>query len=348
MAARQVAKGADVQAALLARAAACPATIVLSEGEDPRMVSAALTVCKLGIATVILLGQADSVRAELARQGGAETEGLQVEDPGQSPRLRLLADRLLALRAAKGMTAEMARSEAAKPLNFAALLVEMGFAEGTVGGAVATTSDTVRAALQIIGPAKGCKTVSSFFLMILPERPGAPERGVVFSDCGLVVDPDPPDLAEIAMASAQSFQSLMGEAARVAMLSFSTHGSAKHPAADKVLAALAEVKRRAPDLMVDGELQFDAAFDPEVGAKKAKGSAVAGQANVFVFPNLDAGNIGYKIAQRIGGAVALGPVLQGLAKPANDLSRGCTAGDIVLVTAITVLQAAALRAGEGK
>lgn len=337
--------GPDVRSALLARAAAAPGTVVLSEGEDPRVVAAAIAAGRLGIARLVLLGRRDVVLAELARQGGAEGAGLVVEDPAQSPRLPGLAERLFQLRGHKGLTAEQAAVEAARPLTFAALLVETGQADGTVGGAVATTAETVRAALQVIGPAPGCKTVSSFFLMVLPARDGQPERGVVFSDCGLVVDPGPAALAEIAIEAARSYEGLMGEAARVAMLSFATRGSAKHPAADKVVAALAEVRHRAPDLSVDGELQFDAAFDPEVGAKKAPGSAVAGQANVFVFPNLDAGNIGYKIAQRIGGAVALGPVLQGLARPANDLSRGCTAEDIVLVTAITVLQAGAGKAG---
>lgn len=338
----------DVRSALLARAAASPKTIVLSEGEDPRVVSAAITAQRLGIAKLILLGRADVVRAELVRQGGLESPEIQVEDPAQSPRLSALVDRLFTLRSPKGLTAASARDEAARPLNFAALLVEMGLADGTVGGAVATTSDTVRAALQIIGRAKDCKTVSSFFLMILPERDGKAERGVIFSDCGLVVDPDVIGLTEIAFASARSVQSLMGEPARVAMLSFSTHGSASHPAVSKVAAAVSELRRREADFEFDGELQFDAAFDPEVGRKKAPDSDVAGRANVFVFPNLDAGNIGYKIAQRIGGAVALGPVLQGLAKPANDLSRGCTAEDIVLVTAITVLQAQAAHADEGK
>lgn len=348
MVGRQDPAPADVRGALLARAAASPRTIVLSEGEDPRVIAAAINARRLGIARLILLGRSAEVRAELARQGAQESPDLLIEDPATSPRLGALADRLFALRGAKGLAATAARSEAAKALNFAALLVEAGLADGTVGGAVATTSDTVRAALQVIGTAPGCRMVSSFFLMILPERDGAPERGVIFSDCGLVVDPDAMALAEIATASARSYQGLMGEAARVAMLSFSTHGSARHPAVTKVSDAVAELRRRAPGFAVDGELQFDAAFDPEVGAKKAPGSAVAGQANVFVFPNLDAGNIGYKIAQRIGGAVALGPVLQGLAKPANDLSRGCTAEDIVLVTAITVLQAQAAGAGGGK
>ena len=235
---------------------------------------------------------------------------------------------------------EIAEKQAPDPLVFAAMLVRNDHADGTVGGAVATTSDTVRAALQVIGKAKTATLVSSFFLMVLPEGHPSGRGGMIYSDCGLVIDPSAEELAAIAQQSAASCVALMDETPKVAMLSFSTKGSARHPNVDKVTQAAALVKEQAPDLNVDGELQFDAAFVPSVGDSKAAGSSVAGHANVMIFPNLDAGNIGYKITQRIGGATAIGPVLQGLAKPANDLSRGCAADDVLHMIAVTALQAA--------
>jgi len=221
------------------------------------------------------------------------------------------------------------------------MMVRNGHADGTVGGAVATTSDTVRAALQIIGKAKSAPLVSSFFLMVLPENHPSGRDAMVFGDSGLVIDPDAQELAAIAAASAASYTQLLGDTPKVALLSFSTMGSARHAAVTKVTEAAALLKEQHPDLASDGELQFDAAFVPDVGASKAPNSATAGQANVMIFPNLDAGNIGYKIAQRIGGCDAIGPVLQGLAKPANDLSRGCVASDVTNMIAVTALQAAA-------
>ena len=225
------------------------------------------------------------------------------------------------------------------PLVFAAMLVRNDHADGTVGGAVATTSDTVRAALQVIGKAKTAPLVSSFFLMILPEDHPLDRAAMIFSDCGMVIDPNAQELAGIASQAANSFAALVGDIPKVGMLSFSTHGSAKHDRVTKVQDATETLKAARSDLIVDGELQLDAALIPSVAASKAPSGTLRGAANVLIFPNLDAGNIGYKLAQRFGGAVAIGPVLQGLAKPANDLSRGCTAGDVLAMIAVTALQA---------
>jgi phosphate acetyltransferase len=225
------------------------------------------------------------------------------------------------------------------PLFFASLMVATGGADASVGGAVRTTADTVRAALHCIGPAPGLRTVSSAFIMIHPD-PGWGDDGVmVFADCAVLPDPNPVQLAEIALSAAATYRSIVGGEPKVALLSFSTKGSAAHPLVDKVTAAKAELETRGVEFVFDGELQFDAAILPGVGQKKAPGSAVAGQANVLVFPDLNSGNITYKAVERLGGARALGPLMQGLAKPANDLSRGCSAGDIVQTSYLSLLQA---------
>ncbi len=312
--------------------------IVLSEGEDPRIVEAAIRAVNDGIADIILVGGRAAVEARLA-QLGADPGRFRIEDPETSTLTPRFAAAYHQLRKAKGVEAEAAAAAVRAPLVFAAMMVREGEADGTVGGAVATTADTVRAALQIIGRAPGVGIVSSFFLMMLCQPHHVKKGAFVFADCGLVVDPDAAELADIAMMSARSCEALIDQPARVAMLSFSTGGSATHERVKKVVEATRLARAAMPDLVIDGELQFDAAFVEAVSAAKAPNSTLHGQANVFVFPNLDAANIGYKIAQRIGGADAIGPILQGLAKPANDLSRGCNADDVYHMIAVTAVQA---------
>lgn len=323
------------------RAAARPAHIVMSEGHDPRIVAGAIAALQAGVARITLVGAQSAVAEQLAAAGASGHPDLTIQDPATSDLTAEFSDAYFELRKHKGVTQEMAETQAHDPLIFAAMMVRLGYADGTVGGAIATTGDTVRAALQVIGKAKSAPLVSSFFLMVLPENHTSGRDAMIFGDCGLVIDPSSEELAAIAVASAASCQQLLGVEPQVALLSFSTMGSARHACVTKVSDAAALLKSNHPDLKADGELQFDAAFVPEVAATKAKGSTVAGHANVMIFPNLDAGNIGYKIAQRIGGAEAIGPVLQGLAKPANDLSRGCVAEDVTNMIAVTALQAQA-------
>ncbi|MEP2716176.1 phosphate acetyltransferase [Pseudophaeobacter sp.] len=313
--------------------------IALSEGSDPRIVAGAIAARSAGLADLILVGPRAEVEAELTKQGANEDQGLMVHDPIDSQFHTDFAAAFHALRQHKGVTLEAASRAVQDPLVYAALLVRLGHAIGTVGGAVATTSDVVRTALQVIGKAPDAAMVSSFFLMYPPEDATAGGRAMLYSDCGLVIDPSAEDLVAIACASAQSCQHLLQQPPRLAMLSFSTKGSAKHPKVTKVTEATEMLHAQRPDLSVDGELQFDAAFAPEIGQRKAPGSSVAGAANVMIFPNLDAGNIGYKITQRLGGYSAIGPILQGLAQPANDLSRGCSAEDVLEMIAVTSLQA---------
>ncbi|MEM6307388.1 MAG: phosphate acetyltransferase, partial [Pseudomonadota bacterium] len=309
-------------------------TIVLSEGADPRVAQAAVTASKANMAQIICVGTAADVTATLKDAG--DDGAVQVADPATSDRLQTYAETYATARAAKGMTVEKALVELATPHFFAAAMVANGDADGTIGGAVYATPDIIRAALKVIGTAPDTSLLSSFFFIVFDGRDDLPSQVNIFSDAGLVIDPDASEMADIAIASAQSMKGLTGINPKIAMLSFSTKGSAHHMAVTKVEQATGLVRDRRPDLAVDGELQFDAALVPAVAARKAPGSDVAGQANTFIFPNLDAGNIGYKIAQRFGGARAIGPILQGLAKPANDLSRGATADDIVDMIAVTL------------
>ncbi len=309
--------------------------LVLPEGTDPRVQEAAGRAVSEGVARVTLL----------ASPGTAVPDGVSLRDPALADAAMVAA--YLEARAMRHPTPAQAAEAVRDPLTHAALMVRMGLADATIGGATHTTSETVRAALQMIGTAPGVPLVSSFFLMVLPQsHPTRPGAALLFSDCGLVIDPDAAELAAIAITTAASARALLGADPKVALLSFSTRGSAHHMHVNKVTEAL-EIALRTADFEIDGELQFDAAFDTDVGASKAPGSAVAGRANVMIFPNLDAGNIGYKIAQRIGGATAIGPVLQGLAKPANDLSRGCTADDILDMIAVTSAQVDAARDTNG-
>ncbi|MEM9028107.1 MAG: phosphate acetyltransferase [Pseudomonadota bacterium] len=314
--------------------------IVLSEGEDPRIVEASVRIRGDGLAHPILVGRVSRV-AELLRAQSADPDHYEILDPKEAPAAAAYAEAYHDLRKHKGVDLEAAHAAVAHPLNFAALMVRQGDADGTVGGAVHTTGDTVRAALQILGRAPNANIVSSFFLMMLCEHHHTKKGGFIFADCGLIIEPSVEELAEIATASAQSFAELIGDEPRVAMLSFSTSGSAQHERVTRVVEAAKVVKARRPELIVDGDLQFDAAFVPAVSSAKAPDSPLEGAANVLVFPNLEAANIGYKIAERIGGAKAIGPILQGLAKPANDLSRGCSVEDIYHLVAVTSVQAQA-------
>ncbi|WP_027997619.1 phosphate acetyltransferase [Sinorhizobium arboris] len=316
-----------------------PRHIVLPEGEDQRIVAGAVQARREGLAEITLVGHREVIVRRLAALG-AGPEEFRIEDPASSPLTGRFEAAYIELRRSKGVDAAAARAAVLSPLTFAAMMVREGMADGTVGGAVATTADTVRAALQVIGRAPGVGLVSSFFLMMLCEPHHARKGAFVFADCGLVVDPDAAGLADIARMSAKSFESLAGARAKVAMLSFSTGGSAAHECVSKVVEATGMVRRAEPDLLIDGELQFDSAFVESVCLTKAPHSELRGEANVFVFPNLDAANIGYKIAQRIGGATAIGPILQGLSRPANDLSRGCSVADVFHMIAVTVVQAA--------
>lgn len=315
-------------------AAQTRATIVLPEGTDPRVIQAAIRLRNQRIVQPVLLGDPQQIFDAASSANLDLPSKIDMIDPANSDQRDHFADLFYEKRKAKGITLEEAAERVVDPLVFGALLVDSGEADGCVAGAVNATSSVLRAALLVIGVQEGGSIVSSCFLMVLPDG-----RPITYGDCGMVPAPNAEQLASIAIASAQTHQQLTGEEPIVAMLSFSTKGSAEHESVDKVRTACDLVREMEPDLLIDGELQFDAAYVSAVGERKAPDSAVAGRANVFIFPNLDAGNIAYKITERLGGAQALGPIIQGLAKPMHDLSRGCGTDDIVLMAAIAAVQA---------
>ncbi len=323
---------------LLVRAKKLNKKVVLPETEDERTLQAAATLAKEQICRVVLVGVPDQVKAD-AKKWGTDISGCEIMNPLDEKLSAPLAEKLYGYRKAKGLTLDQAKQLIKDYLYFGTMLLKEGIVDGYVAGATHTTGDNLRPALQIIKAMPGLKTVSSFFIMIHPN-PKFGENGVmIYADCGMVEMPTAEQLADIAIASARSWKQLVGTEPRVAMLSYSTKGSAKSSDTEKVIKALQLAKQMDPKLCIDGEMQFDAAVIPSIGERKAKGSSVAGKANVLIFPDLDAGNISYKITERLGGAQALGPQVQGMAKPAHDLSRGCSADDIVKVSAIAAIMA---------
>lgn len=316
-----------------------PKIIVLPEGEEPRMIKAAKTIINEGFASLILLGREESIKSK-ARELGLELPNeIKIINPKDSKKLKEYAESYYQLRKNKGVSSDEAYQLLENPLYFGALMVYHDDADGLVAGSVNATGDVFRPALQTIKTAPGINIVSSSFVMVVPDCPYGENGIIVFADCALNPEPNAEQLADVAIASAATGKALVGFEPRVAMLSFSTKGSGKHPLIDKVIEATKIAKEKRPELLIDGELQADAALIPSIGERKAPNSKIAGKANVLIFPDLNSGNIAYKLIERLAKAEAIGPISQGMRKPVNDLSRGCSAEDIVNVVAITVLQA---------
>ena len=313
-------------------------TIVLPEATDVRVLEAADKIGKESFAKVILVGNEDEV-IKKAKENNLDISKAKIVDPEKSENKEKYIETFYELRKAKGMTEEEPRNKMKDPVYFGMMMVKCEDADGLVSGAAHSTADTLRPALQILKTAPGTKLVSAFFLMVVPDCEYGENGVFIFADSGLNENPDSDKLSEIAISSAKSFKQLVGKEPKIGMLSYSTYGSAKSELTEKVIEATKLLKEKAPDLKADGELQLDAAIVPEVGRSKAPGSEVAGECNTLVFPDLNSGNIGYKLVQRLGKAEAYGPLCQGIAKPVNDLSRGCSSDDIVGVVAITSVQA---------
>lgn len=313
-------------------------TIVLAEGEDMRTVEAAAIVLKEGYAKIKILGNEEKIKA-MAAEKGLDISGAQIIDPESSDKTEEYAEKFYEMRKAKGMTPEKAAETVKNVLYYGVMMVNEGEADGMVAGACNSSANVIRPSLQILKTKPGTKLVSAFFVIIVPDCEYGENGAFIFGDSGLNENPDAEAVSEIAIASAASFKQLIGAEPKVAMLSYSTFGSAKSELVDKMQEATRLAKGKAPELKLDGELQLDAAIVPSVAASKAPGSSIAGDANVLIFPDLNAGNIGYKLVQRLAKAEAYGPILQGVRKPVNDLSRGCSAEDIAGVVAITCVQA---------
>jgi len=316
-----------------------PKIIVLPEGEEQRMIKAAETIINEGIASLILLGREENIKSKAQELGIDLSNKIKIINPKDSEKLKKYAESYYQLRKNKGVSSDEAYQLLENPLYFGALMVYHDDADGLVAGSINATGDVFRPALQTIKTAPGINIVSSSFIMVVPDCPYGEKGIMVFADCALNPEPNAEQLADVAIASAATGKALVGFEPRVAMLSFSTMGSAKHPLVDKVTKATKIAKEKKPELLIDGELQADAALIPSIGERKAPNSKIAGKANVLIFPDLHSGNIAYKLIERLAKAEAIGPISQGMRKPVNDLSRGCNAEDIVNVVAITVLQA---------